>query len=42
LLLIFSNELVIQEDICILIQSSASGKIAPLDFRFWLNVNYLS
>jgi hypothetical protein len=41
LLLLFTDELVIQEDICVTVQSSASGKIPPLNFRFWLNVNYV-
>jgi hypothetical protein len=35
------DELVINEDICVMIQTSSSGKIAALDFRFWLNSKYL-
>ena len=41
LLLIITNSLVIQDDICILIHSGSTNKLPPLNFRFWLNVNYV-
>ena len=41
LLLSMPDELVINEDICVMIQTSSAGKIAALNFRFWLNARYL-
>lgn len=36
-----TSELVILDDICVLITTSSTTKILPIDFRFWLNVNYI-
>lgn len=41
LILLLQNELVILDDICIFVKSPAANKIPVIDFRFWLNVNYL-
>jgi hypothetical protein len=41
LLLSITNELVLQDDICIFISAPGQGKLPQIDFRFWLNVNYV-
>lgn len=41
MLFVFTRELVILEDICLLISCASYGKIPALNFRFWLNAKYL-
>ena len=41
LLLQLTSELCIQDDLCVFISAPSANKTPLIDFRFWLNVNYI-